>query len=220
LTGINGGVDNTIDTMSHKSTVVRKRSKSQASANNTGRVSHHRRSNSDNMTSAYIIPDIDVTASKQEQERFSNAPVCGHGFPYQGPDQCDTCVRKVSSIVDEAQESSEDLSVLVPVSERMPAAVNGRDEPTIRPSMPPMKALAKVLRDLVLEEKDLKRSLAFAEYALRIHDSSLARTERDAKSARFRELHALSQKKADQIYFLYDVLEGLKWTEEWSGIED
>lgn len=212
--------------VSRRSAAMRNRSRSQTSMySRISRASQgdHHRDNSDNMTSAYIIPDIEVAASatsKQSRPRHpSNIPVCGHGFPYHGPEQCDECARTASSIID-GLDSNKETTQLIPVSERMPAAVDGQDEPTLRPSMPPMDALTRVLKALTEEERDMRKTLSGLQYDLNSLDSSLERSKRKALAARVDELQAATQKKADQIYFLYDVLEGLKDTEEWEGIED
>jgi hypothetical protein len=151
---------------------------------------------------------------------------------------CTVCCRIVSR--DRGKEShavgkendKESLKVprLIPVSERMPPAGEWNEEPTVRPSQPPATALAVVMKGLEDELSHLKmyavspplhfifgrvanylcRELAQYQKAYNSHDASLSKRKRKSIFTKIEALLRAIDAKADQIYALYDVLEGQK----------
>lgn len=80
----------------------------------------------------------------------------------------------------------------------------------MRPSQPPSVALAMVMKGLEDELAHLKLSLGQHQAAYKQHDASLSKHRRKALWKRMVELLTTIDRKADQIYSLYDVLEGQK----------
>lgn len=97
----------------------------------------------------------------------------------------------------------------IPVSDRMPAAAAG-DDHTIRPGQSPGLALATVLQGLEDELQTLREQLVQQETIYNQHDPSLSKRQRKIVYARIHKLLAMIETRADQIYSLYDVLEGQK----------
>ena len=95
----------------------------------------------------------------------------------------------------------------VPVSDRDVPQV---DEPTLRPANAPGLALATVLKGLEDEVLSLREQLIKQEAMYNRHDPSLSRRQRKIVYSRIQKLLAALDVKSDQIYSLYDVLEGQK----------
>ena len=136
------------------------------------------------MTSAFIVPDITMRNVTANIDEFSQLPA--------SPPKKTIKVPKP-----------------VPVSDRMPAALCG-DEPTIRPSQPPAKALATVLKGLEDEMESLKRQHAHFQAIYNQHDPALSKRRRKVVYQKMQSMMKDIDIKADQIYSLYDVLEGQK----------
>jgi hypothetical protein len=84
------------------------------------------------------------------------------------------------------------------------------DEPTISPSVDPGLALATVIKGLDDEIAHLKIEHARIQSAYNKHDSSLGMRQRKALKKRLDKLLKAIDIKSDQVYALYDVLEGQK----------
>jgi hypothetical protein len=135
------------------------------------------------VTSAFIIPDITM-----------------HGIAAITPSGSSNATSKKTATITRP----------VPVSDRMPSAIPGQDEPTVRPGQSPGLALATVLRGLESELQTLRQQLAEQENLYNQHDPSLSKRQRKIVYARIHKLLAMIETRADQIYALYDVLEGQK----------
>lgn len=104
----------------------------------------------------------------------------------------------------------------IPVSERMPERMpengpsGGGDDPTERPAQDPAVALAAVIKNLEDEVEDRKGELDKNENALRAQDASMGKRRRKLLVQMIESLLHEIDTKSDQIYALYDVLEGLK----------
>lgn len=157
------------------------------------------------MTSAFILPDITMnfinrveTASSivlnPAQHESKNCTVCHDALP-------------ASS---ETNKTAPAIPNPVPVSERMPAATPGNEDPTIRPSQPPSLALATVLKQFEDEISHLRLELARQETLYNAHDPSLSKRRRKEVYGRIGKLLAVLERKSDMVYALYDVLEGQK----------
>lgn len=99
---------------------------------------------------------------------------------------------------------------LVPVSDRMPEPSEYNEDPTIRPSQSPNLALNRVIRGMDEEVRQLKEELKAANELYYAHDPSLSRRSRKDVAQKIRHLMAATEAKAQQVYYLYDVLEGQK----------
>ena len=170
------------------------------------------------MTSAYIIPDITMQHPLVEGEACTHKSVVGHGAR-----DCTICQRSswaktaLSAIHDAAEQKVKPATIKipkpVPVSERMPQTVPGEkdeEEATMRPSQPPHVALAVVMKGLEDELAHLKLTLARYQGIYDRHDASLGKRKRKALCTKIAQLLKTIDVKADQIYALYDVLEGQK----------
>jgi len=93
---------------------------------------------------------------------------------------------------------------LVPVSSR---TLDDADA-TLRPARSPKEALALVVKELRDERVHLHAELAVVRAMLESHDPSLGRRKRATLESDITDLLAKIKVKDDQIYNLYDVLEG------------
>lgn len=195
----------------------------------------HRRRNSDNsvhlrdspkwtggaeeMTSAFIIPDVTLHGpfERSGQTILSDSAKCVLSKLARHDNRnCTLCTRvasfetKDTNRVKVEAKQKVHIEKPVPVSERMPETAPGRDEPTLRPKTAPGLALATVLKELQDELAHLKMQLAPYQAVYNKHDPSLSKRKRKYIKARMEELLKVIDLKADQIYALYDVLEGQK----------
>ena len=125
---------------------------------------------------------------------------------------CSICKRVVEYGVPHEHREAAKLTVSkpIPVSERMPSPEPNNDEPTIRPSQPPSVALATVIKNLEDEVKHLKIEESEYQAQYLSHDPSLSKRKREAVLRKIQRLLSLIETKSNQIYALYDVLEGQK----------
>lgn len=172
-----------------------------------------KRSTMEDMTSAFILPDITLSRAELAASNPSKLPqatqraldgiaqhdgqncmVCKNSPPHHGP--CNHDAVKIPKPI--------------PVSERMPEPTPYNEDPTMRPSQPPAVALATVLKALEDELSHLKMQLAGYQSAFNKLDASLGKKQRKALTEKVEKLIKDIDLKSDQIYALYDVLEGQK----------
>ncbi|PGH04530.1 hypothetical protein AJ79_07056 [Helicocarpus griseus UAMH5409] len=173
----------------------------------------------DQMTSAFILPDITMHGApgkSGEPPKLSAAAqrVLNDVAQHDGKN-CSVCKNVINgnSTHDHSNEEGQDsikATKPVPVSDRMPEPSPYNDEPTLRPSQSPALALAKVLKQLEDELSHLKMQLAMHQTALSKHDASLGKKQRKSMLRKTGSLLREIDTKSDQIYALYDVLEGQK----------
>ncbi|KAI9879505.1 MAG: hypothetical protein M1830_008381 [Pleopsidium flavum] len=177
-----------------------------------------RRQSADEMTSAFILPDITlqkVPLQGPEQPKLSAAAqrVVDNLAQHEGRN-CTICQRIIIHGEDHTHSETTKQTVQVPkpipVSERMPETCPYEDGPTIRPSQPPGIALATVMKGLQDELSHLKMKSAQYQTLYYKHDASLSKRQRKATLKKIETLLDATDNKADQIYALYDVLEGQK----------
>jgi hypothetical protein len=153
----------------------------------------------ENMTSAFILPDIKITTGKQGTTKIDitqNVENRDHDN-----DNCTVCRRSIHS---GECESTLRIPKLVPVSSRMPDDVDA----TLRPSRSPKEALALVVKELHDERAHLHIELAVTRAHLENFDVSLGMRKRQQINARIMDLLRQIEAKDNHIYNLYDVLEG------------
>ncbi|EEP77647.1 predicted protein [Uncinocarpus reesii 1704] len=160
------------------------------------------------MTSAIILPDITwhgVKISAATQRVLDE--VANHK-----KENCFVCheTKKRGSSDMNSSASSVKVPKPIPVSERTPAPTAYNEEPTLRPSQPPSAALASVLKGLEDELAHLKMQLTVFQTTYAKHDPSLGKRQRKGMCQKIASLMTEIEKKSDQIYSLYDVLEGQK----------
>ena len=170
------------------------------------------------MTSAFIIPDITMRnpgATGEGASRLSTAAqqVVDTLAQHNGKN-CTVCNRVIEhgSTHDHDRTGKQTIKVPkpIPVSDRMPEPAPYEEEPTIRPSQPPPVALAKVMKALEDELEHLKMKLSRYQVLYNQHDASLSQRKRKAIMEKIERLLKAVDAKADQVYQLYDVLEGQK----------
>ncbi|KAL5451371.1 hypothetical protein PMIN06_006261 [Paraphaeosphaeria minitans] len=161
-------------------------------------TSRRRRSAPTEMTSAFIIPDLTLVTLKQATTKVEISQKLN--MKHHDNENCTVCRRT------EANATTESLRVpkLVPVSSRMPDDADA----TMRPARSPKEALALVVKELRDERIHLHAELAVARAMLESLDPSLGRKKRAALENEITNLLAMIKVKDDQIYNLYDVLEG------------
>lgn len=177
------------------------------------RVSH------EEMTSAFILPDITFHTSTHkfgqpvlsESARRKLDQLCQHDVR-----NCTICSRVTSfetidgkTVMTEAKQTVL-IEKPVPVSERMPEMNLYEDEPTMRPATAPGNALATVIKSLKDEINHLKIELHPLQILYNKHDPSLGMRKRKSISSKITKLLKEIERKSDQLYQLYDVLEGQK----------
>ena len=123
---------------------------------------------------------------------------------------CEICTRVKSFDTHTHSKRTIRVPKPVPVSQRMPEAGPHEDEPTMRPSMDPDLALNKVIKSVEAEVNQLKSDYARATTAYRNCDRSLGFRNRQDLKNRLARVQYVLEKKSNQVYRLYDVLEAHK----------
>lgn len=180
--------------------------------------SRRRGLNAENMTSAFILPDITIrnpaVDSQPVPELTKDAQDVLNGLAKHGAQNCTVCRRAISR--DEPHEHDatvrEAINIFkpVPVSDRMPESGPYEEEPTVRPAQAPGLALAIVMKGLDDELAHLKIELAKYQALYNGHDPALSKRKRKSVYHKIETLLQAIEVKADQVYALYDVLEGQK----------
>lgn len=194
-----------------------------ATKSNTSHRRHHsettihtnirRQKEDDDMTSAYLVADIDAAKHSKGKERpvlSANARqvldgLCEHQHNRKN---CAICLRLASFDTYPVGKKTILVQKPVPVSKRSTSPVPYEDEPTLRPAVAPGVALATVLKALEDEVAHLKMRQAEVVQAYTQHNASFAKRERIEMKAELESLLSKIEAKSDQIYALYDVLEG------------
>ena len=176
--------------------------------------SGRRRLDGDNMTSAFIVPDITIRnaelTNKDVPELIGEAQEAAEDLAKHDGQNCTVCKRIVGP--NESHEHKETIKITkpVPVSERQPKATDNDEDPTIRPAQTPGLALATVLKELEDELAHMKIQLSRYQTLYNGHDPALSKRRRKSVQQKIENILQAVDVKADQIYALYDVLEGQK----------
>jgi hypothetical protein len=147
------------------------------------------------MTSAFIVPDIKLDASRQATNTSQKPIDKNHDNA-----NCTVCRREGFTTATDAFR----VPKLVPVSSRMPDDVDA----TMRPARSPKEALALVVKELQDERFHLHTDLAVQRALLEHHDPSMGNRQRREYNASIQDFLRRIEIKDTQIYNLYDVLEG------------
>ena len=180
--------------------------------------SRRRGLDAESMTSAFIVPDITirnpVANTKEIPAVTQEAQKVLEGLANHNGQNCTVCTRFVKRGEDHnhAQTVKETIKVPkpVPVSERMLRTSGNEDDHTIRPSQAPGLALATVMKGLEDELDHLKIQFSKYQTLHNGHDPALSKRSRKSVQQKMEVLLHAIDVKADQIYALYDVLEGQK----------
>lgn len=153
------------------------------------------------------IVDRDVCPTLSTNARRILDDLCGHNCQ-----NCTVCSRITShsGVISSADLAAGKKRVSiprpVPVSERV---VSGGDH-TVRPAHSPGYALALVIKGLEDESQHLQLELTRLQARYNRSDKSMGRQDRQDLAEAIRVLLKRVESKSDQIYSLYDVLEGQK----------
>ncbi|WPG98255.1 Hypothetical protein R9X50_00104300 [Acrodontium crateriforme] len=161
---------------------------------NTSR--RRRAASADGMTSAFIIPDITMHSTQLPttvgksciQHRNAGCTACHPG------------------------DKSIEIPVPVPVSQREIATDVDVTSATIRPAQSPPIALATIIKQLEDEITHLKIKLQKQQQLYSQHVPALSQRKRVLVKSRIGLLIDEIERRSDQVYALYDVLEGQKQT--------
>ncbi|KAL3473540.1 hypothetical protein BJX99DRAFT_248848 [Aspergillus californicus] len=169
-----------------------------------------RRRIAEEMTSAFILPDItlhhanlaeNLTKLPEPTQRALDKATQHNGK------NCTVCKQSVPGACDHTSEAVT-VPKPVPVSERMPEPSVFNEEPTMRPAQSPAVALATVLKALEDELSHLRMQLVSYQGAYNKLDASISKRQRKSLAEKIDKVMKDIDMKADQIYALYDVLEG------------
>ncbi|KAI1771171.1 hypothetical protein F4818DRAFT_214635 [Hypoxylon cercidicola] len=175
----------------------------------------------ENMTSALFIDDITLeqrkTAEKlngkkaktelsKDAKRVLDELCHDH--------DCRNCIvcSRINSHRREGSASKKTVRVEkpIPVTDRLPSQPAYEDQSTIRPSQDPAVAIAKVIKGLEDEERHLKNAIRKKNAIYNECDPSVHRRVWKKVGEEVDKLHKARDLKRDQIYYLYDAVEGLK----------
>ena len=174
--------------------------------------SRRRRLNAEYMTSAFIVPDITIQATalaaSEVPELSKENRVVLEELAHHNGHNCTVCKRNPDH--DGSHGHSITISKPVPASDRMPIPGPYEEEPTIRPSQVPSLALGTVIKSLEDEITHLKIQLAKYQALYNGHDPALSKRKRKSVQEKVQSSLQAIDVKSDQIYALYDVLEGQK----------
>ena len=180
--------------------------------------SRRRGLDAESMTSAFIVPDITIRNPVANIEEIpavtKEAQKVLEGLANHNGQNCTVCTRFVKRGEDHshAETVKETIKIPkpVPVSERTLKTSDNEDDHTIRPSQAPSLALATVMKGLEDELDHLK--IQFGKYQILYngHNPALSKRSRKSVQQKMEGLLRAIDVKSDQIYALYDVLEGQK----------
>ncbi|UNI23242.1 hypothetical protein JDV02_009075 [Purpureocillium takamizusanense] len=170
-------------------------------------------------TSQKIILETDLAAQHAKQLNHDTCPALSKdarrvldGLCEHNCRNCIVCTRITShrGVISATEAASGKKRVTVP----RPVPVTDRDltadDPTMRPSQAPGHALALVIKGLEDESHHMQLELSRMQAAYNGADKSIGRRDRLSLAEGIRTLLKRLEVKNDQIYSLYDVLEGQK----------
>ncbi|KAF2765885.1 hypothetical protein EJ03DRAFT_330563 [Teratosphaeria nubilosa] len=169
-------------------------------------ISRRRRraASQEGMTSAFILPDI--TFSSHQLPDFNAKPCIPHSSA-----SCTVCHPADDKI---------EIPTPIPVTDRPTPEDPDITTATVRPAQPPPLALASVLKQLEDEITHLKLQLAEHQRRYHQHDPALSKRQRLITKSRMDNLTKQIETRSDQIYALYDVLEGQKRDRAEEAVEE
>ena len=179
--------------------------------------SPRRAQDTENMTSAFIVPDITIRNPEINKYLLPKLTEENHKIVDElakhSEHNCTVCTRKPDFHEQQGHGATVKgqikITKPIPVSERKVEATEEGD-PTIRPSQSPSLALAAVLKEFEDELTHLKIELAHYQTLYNGHDPALSKRKRKSLQQQMDVIVRTIDVKADQIYSLYDVLEGQK----------
>ncbi|KAK3714063.1 hypothetical protein LTR37_008092 [Vermiconidia calcicola] len=156
-------------------------------SSNTSRR-RRRAASAEGMTSAFIVPDITIHGKD------------GQLNAHHDKTNCTACPSSNENVT---------IPAPIPVTDR-PEDVADVTNATIRPSQPPKVALGTVIKQLEDEIAHLKIKLAAQHRLYNQHNPALSKRRRLDVRATMDKLTVEIERRSDQVYALYDVVEGQK----------
>ncbi|KAK0872782.1 hypothetical protein LTS02_001064 [Friedmanniomyces endolithicus] len=153
------------------------------------------------MTSAFILPDITLYSSTHPLPTTSTAAGIGKSCVSHDAATCTLC---------QPASATRPIPIPVPVTDRDTPQDPDITTATIRPAQSPPVALATVIKTLTDEITHLKVLLAALQRTYQHHDPALSKRQRVATRVKIERVVAEVERRSDQVYALYDVLEGQK----------
>ncbi|KAL3466094.1 hypothetical protein BJX64DRAFT_274855 [Aspergillus heterothallicus] len=170
-----------------------------------------RRRIAEEMTSAFILPDITLRHADLGESLKKLPETAQHALDratQHSGKNCTVCKQSMPGGDCDHTQDAVKIPKPIPVSERMPEPSIYNEEPTLRPAQSPAVALATVLKALEDELAHLKMQLITYQGAYNKLDASLSKRQRKTLGEKIEKVLKDIDMKADQIYALYDVLEG------------
>lgn len=118
--------------------------------------------------------------------------------------------RRVERESTSLRKEPEVLSKPMPAVKQTTQPATDEEDPTLRPSQPPVLALSSVIKGLEDEVSVAKRQLAQFQDLYNNQNPALAKRARKSLKDKMEALLRTIDRKADYIYSLYDVVEGQK----------
>lgn len=205
----------TADDTQHRKKLINEHNRSRSETSGLDKIEQRRQRPSDNLTSAFILPDITIRhpSSGPIRQVSAGAETVLDDIKYHNGQNCTVCHQLIQRDEDHNHgETKRTIKVPkpIPVSQRMPEPDVYNEEPTLRPSQPPTQALATVIKCLEDELRHLKIKLSQYQDLYNSHDAALSKRQRKDCGRKIEGLLKDVDVKADQIYALYDALEGQK----------
>jgi hypothetical protein len=236
----NGGANNRVEEHTIQSTTHR-RTRSEVNEDHTTRsnISHHRnhsessvrlskqeKADADDMTSAYLLVDIEAAAAQKQGKQHpvlsASARRVFDGLCKHQIENCTICARVAST------KKPVRIEKPIPVSKRQD--IPYEDEPTMRPVIGAGIALATVIKELEDEIIHLKMEHSRVQDAFIRIDPARSKKLREQLNSKMSDLAKEILVKSDQVYKLYDVVEVQPMTDfdreidekelPWEGIEE
>ncbi|GAB0138577.1 hypothetical protein EsDP_00006806 [Epichloe bromicola] len=185
----------------------------------TAQSNKSRRGSSSRPAQKHAFSEVDVGSGTNKTTNFESCPVLStnarrvlDGLCKHSCRNCIVCARITShrGVVSSSEAASGKKRVSVP----RPVPVTDRnltgDDLTMRPSQAPGYALALVIKGLEDEAEHLQLELTRLQAEYNSRDKAIGRRDRLNMAESIRTLLKRMEVKNDQIYSLYDVLEGQK----------
>lgn len=177
----------------------------------------------DNMTSALFIDDItleeDKTTEKQKADKGELSKDAKRILDSLNDEHdCKNCVvcTRINTYqcrlrgIDYKTKSIIRVDKPVPVTDQILGESEYEDQSTLRPSIKPGEALAKVIKTLQDEERHVQMAIKDADELYNRCNPSLHRNRWKKLDKKITNLRRVRDLRRDQIYFLFDALEGQK----------
>ncbi|POS86404.1 hypothetical protein EPUL_001491 [Erysiphe pulchra] len=213
------------ENQSEKITLKRSKSLTEKNISKTSKMSNRRNSTSnvlisppsqDPTSSSDVIKSTFTSKVNVREKSYSKNETDNFSHHHHNHDckNCFICIRKTSTCSKKTIKSIIRIERPVPVSERIPVAEPYEDQPTMRPSTSPGLALARVISGIKNEIEHLYGKFREVEKLYFAHDHSLGRSSRISWRDSMKTLIIQIDIKHDQLYKLYDVLEGQKLAQQ------